>query len=374
VDDPALADVLRLCARADHDWVDDPQLRAATARLGDWAALTAAAEAHGLAPLVHVHLTQAGIEVPVDARRQLAAAMLQHRAANRARLLALRDILDAFDRAGIPALVLKGAALAHVLYASEGLRPFGDLDLLVDARSASQAQATLASLGFIAPVRSPNRQLFRHHHLPAALKQSLGYVIQVELHTNAISRDSPGSLSMDRLTSPPQSFAMEGRTAQALGHADMLFHLCRHTAECASWLRLILVADVVGYATRYCDVIPWPDVRRRYPFVPTALSLLHAVTPLPDALLEHVRPARVERLSGVGVSCKPLADIFRRHRRLGDIGRDLFAPSDWWLRLHYGVDETLPLAWQRMVQHPLRVGYWLTRRAATQIQWVLGRR
>ena len=197
---------------------------------------------------------------------------------------------------------------------------------------------------------------------------------QVELHTNAVSRDSPGSLSMDSLTSAPQSFAVEGRTARALGHADMLFHLCRHTAERASRLRLIWVADVVGYATRYRDVIAWADLRRRYPFVLTALSLLHAVTPLPDALLEHVTPARVERLSGVGVACKPLAEIFRRHRRLGDIGRDLFAPSDWWLRLHYGVDGTSSLGWQRVVQHPVRVGYWLTRRAAAQVQWVLGRR
>ena len=49
-------------------------------------------------------------------------------------------------------------------------------------------------------------------------------------------------------------------------------------------------------------------------------------------------------------------------------GRELFTPSEWWLRLHYGVSEDSSLWWQRWVQHPLQVARWLTRRATTRMR------
>jgi hypothetical protein len=148
----------------------------------------------------------------------------------------------------------------------------------------------------------------------------------------------------------------------------MLYHLCRHAAEVAALLRLIWVADIVGYATRYRQDISWTMLGRRYPFVLNALSLLHLLTPLPPELLEHVTPPRARTLDGVGVACKPLSLIVDRRRPLADIYRDLFDPSDWWLRLYYGVDGDSSLWWYRRIRHPLKVGHWLARRAGASLQ------
>jgi hypothetical protein len=152
----------------------------------------------------------------------------------------------------------------------------------------------------------------------------------------------------------------------------MLRHLCRHAAERASLLRLIWIADAVGYAGRYCKDIPWSDLRARDPFVLNALGLLHLVTPLPVEVLEHVKPALGDGLRGIGASCKPLTETLRWNRSLRDIGRDLFAPSDWWLRFHYGVGDGSSLIWQRWVGHPLRVGQWFARRAFAYGRWWAG--
>ncbi|RMG17030.1 MAG: hypothetical protein D6731_04875, partial [Planctomycetota bacterium] len=61
-----------------------------------------------------------------------------------------RAACAALDRAGVAALVLKGPVLAARLYGG-GLRPYGDLDLLVRPADALAALDALRALGYRAP-------------------------------------------------------------------------------------------------------------------------------------------------------------------------------------------------------------------------------
>jgi hypothetical protein len=62
-----------------------------------------------------------------------------------------RSVLDALSVAGVDCLVLKGAALGHVLYEAPYLRPRIDTDLLVrDRAHAQRAIAALQDLGYTA--------------------------------------------------------------------------------------------------------------------------------------------------------------------------------------------------------------------------------
>ena len=89
-------------------------------------------------------------DFPPTLDAQLLALTIRHRRRNDIYSLGLREILHAFNAAGIDAVVLKGAALAHVLYPAVGLRPMSDIDLLVDPRLTRRAQVLLAELGFAA--------------------------------------------------------------------------------------------------------------------------------------------------------------------------------------------------------------------------------
>jgi hypothetical protein len=60
----------------------------------------------------------------------------------------LRPALGAFRKAGIPSLLLKGAALASAHYPDPGLRPMADLDLLVRPRDVEPACRLMAEHGY----------------------------------------------------------------------------------------------------------------------------------------------------------------------------------------------------------------------------------
>jgi hypothetical protein len=371
VNDSGLEEVLRLSARIDRDPTLDEALARAAAQVDDWQNLPALAETHGLAPLVKHHLTRVGAAVPTAVRQGLLALAFAHQQVNRVKFTVLGEILDALNAAGIRVVVLKGAALAHLLYPDPGMRPLGDLDLLVDADKAARAQSTLALLGFTAPLTGAGTgpRTRRHHHLPIATKPCDGHEVRVEIHTDALTEDTPGSLTTERVSAPLQPFAIGGHRGLAFGHSDMLFHLCRHAAQPAAGgrLRLIWVADIVGYATRYRDDISWPDLRLRYPFVANALSLLDLVTPLPRELAEYAGQGTAAAMRGVGTVSKPPNEILGWRRPVRDIARDVLDPSDWWLRLYYGIGVGSPLWACRWVRHPVHVGLWFARRTRTFI-------
>lgn len=67
----------------------------------------------------------------------------------------LGQALAALNAAGVPVLLLKGAALAHTLYAHPAGRPFRDLDLLIRPGQTTAAFATLRQLGYTPTTRNP---------------------------------------------------------------------------------------------------------------------------------------------------------------------------------------------------------------------------
>ncbi|MBK9240231.1 MAG: nucleotidyltransferase family protein [Acidobacteria bacterium] len=362
-----LTDLLRACARLPEDARLD-QIRQLVTDV-QWPAFPAAAEAHGLAPLAHAHLTRAGASLPVDVQQQLFGLATRHRTANAVRFAALVRVLDAFEAASIRVLALKGAALAHLLYPSTALRPLSDIDLLVEPRQAEHAQGVLASLGFAADPRPPDRRFVGHHHLPPALLVQDGVFIQVEIHRDALSADTPGSLTLNEQSyARRQAFTIGGRTAYAFGHEEMLHHLTRHAAERASLFRLIWVTDIVAYATRFHAEIDWPALRQRDPFVINALSLLHLVTPLPPEVLAEV-PMPRPGIAGAGTAFRPLAEIVRSDRPAGAVLRELLAPGEWWVRFYYGARSTPSFLWYLWIGHPTRMAWWFARRAVTWVRW-----
>jgi hypothetical protein len=366
--DDGITALLRLIARRPAADPDPAELGHAVGGIARWEELPGAAEAHGLAPLVEAHLAAAGVAMPVAVRQRLFGLAGLHREANAVRVGVLAEILDAFDAARIPVLVLKGAALGHILYASPRLRPLSDVDLLVEPALVSRAQATLAALGFTTPcLQGTKKTPAGHHHLPAVALYRGGHLVQVEVHRDAFAGDDPGTMTLARGWSGRQAFDVQGRTAYALGHLDMLHHLVRHAVGFAPILRLIWVADIFGYAARFHREIDWQALRRRRPFVVNALSLLHLVTPLPPEVLEHVTPHRLP-VEGVGQLCRPLTAIAAPGRPLREVARELLLPSEWWLRLYYGVSGGAALRWQRWAGHPLRVGWWLARRGVARVR------
>jgi len=127
----------------------------------EWNGFARRAEVEGVAPLVYAALRTgdgrqetennrhpATPNIPTAAWEQLKSSYYRTAGYNTLLFRELERILAAFERADIPVILLKGAALAQTLYPDPALRPMSDLDLLVHPSAVSSAQRVLEYIGY----------------------------------------------------------------------------------------------------------------------------------------------------------------------------------------------------------------------------------
>jgi hypothetical protein len=154
-----------------------------------WNRLVDMAHWHRLAPLLWRYLRadgQAG-SVPDGVLDQLHRVAAATTARNLSLQAALAQVVGALADLGIPAMLLKGAALIESVYPDIWLRPMGDLDILVPRSSIEAAHGAVEALGYVVWGVSLSRhdasQLARHHHHYPLERGS----ITVELHHHVTS-------------------------------------------------------------------------------------------------------------------------------------------------------------------------------------------
>ena len=336
IDSAPAVDLLRRCrAQADR------QL---------WSDLPGEAEHHGVAPLLAPLLAR--LPVPEEVGRAFGALVSRQRRAAGVREQCIDELLAGFAAAGIQAVLLKGAALAHLIYPGPALRPMADIDVLVDPADAERAAAVARRLGFSFAAQFDSRFTGRMHHLPAATAPRSGFPISLELHLDAIAYDLGDSLTLATLTETPRTFRRgEGPDGSALGHTDMLRHLTRHTFARVRRVRLIHLYDLARYQAKFRDAIDWRMLAARFPHVPVALRLVDFV------FAEN----RTDAPAGIGCGMTPLTEIAVM-RGAGAKLAALFNPPAWWLHGFYGVPPEQSLLACRFLWHPLTVARWLGKR------------
>ncbi|MGH2459509.1 MAG: nucleotidyltransferase domain-containing protein [Chloroflexota bacterium] len=370
--DSQVRDVLALCARPSLDEGDEDRLRRCLGGIADWPALEITAEAHGLGPLVYSRLESARLDVPTAARRAFHGLYLRHGRQNFLRLRALREILVALSEAGVFSLVLKGAALAHLIYARPGLRPMGDLDLLVSWSDLGPAQRTLESIGFVSIDLAGDRSPDKHILL---LKDVDGLGVRVELHHRLFPSGLGGPPARGLRSGPLIPFTLDGLTAYTLDPDSLIWHLCQHLnfhADVFTRLRLIWIADLARLAESFLDRIDWERVGHDFPIVRNVLSLVEAVAPLSERVRVAARLPGGPYLAGGWADFRgwprfAIGDRRQQGKSARGILRDTLLPSPWWLRLHYGLDRAHPLWWHRWIRHPLAAAGWASRLAGERV-------
>jgi hypothetical protein len=86
--------------------------------------------------------------LPPPFRTRMEAVLARARGRARAFIAATGFLADTLERAGIPALPLKGATLAAELYGDPALREYDDIDILVPRLALGAASAATAALGW----------------------------------------------------------------------------------------------------------------------------------------------------------------------------------------------------------------------------------
>ncbi len=133
------------------------------------------------------------------------------------------------DRIGIPVVALKGAAeLLHPNFPERGMRFLSDIDLLVPADKAADAQAALIAQGYQTPFA--DIAVVPGHHLPVLVwpggHNAVHRPANIELHRRAMASTADGLIDADDLIAGARPVA--GHTVRCPDLATRMIHLIAH--------------------------------------------------------------------------------------------------------------------------------------------------
>lgn len=181
-----------------------PAIRALAAGIADWRRVLALGATVGAQPILATRLrANAGDLLP--AQLTLGLERIERAARHRQGYLRqrLRDALGVLAAEGIPVMLLKGAALAHTVYAGFEQRPMSDVDLLVPPEQAATAQRLLLAHGWRPRFDGSHESWYaaNHHHLPPLTDARAPMLsVGLELHTEILPADrNPFALSAPAL-------------------------------------------------------------------------------------------------------------------------------------------------------------------------------
>ena len=279
-------EVLCLAARLP---LDDAQQRrlAASAQLDINAEeLTRLAIHHGLAPLLAHQLHRYCPALLTQALQQYA-----QRNAVRVQFLTqtLVEMMQTFDAAGVPAVPLKGAALALTAYGALGLRDFCDVDVLIHPAQLDEAESLCVAHGFarkhdLAHTHDADVRRFRYDLAMWRARDG----ILLELHWGLLF--SYAGIAFERLPwwDTRESIVLNGQTLPALAPEETLLLLCLHGSK-DGWDKLKHAADVAQFL-RAKPGLDWPRVWQLAGAI-NAVQLVRIALRWADALLDAPLPA-----------------------------------------------------------------------------------
>jgi hypothetical protein len=274
----------------------------------DWDYLVETSVRHAVAPLLHHGLCQVqqatGLDLPIppSPRRELRDLFQGSEARNTRLYRVIDSIAVAFARDAIPVMGLKDVQLAWQVYPNVGLRPMGDVDLLIHRHDYDRAAACLSGLGF-APRPSPDipytRKYAWAHHFQRPADNVWADVqwdvLQLEWD---ICGEGSFDFEIDRM--------WRGAIPMSIGDAallvprpeDMLFHLCLHL-EGHQYAELILFCDIAELVRHYAGQLDWPYLVGLAHQYGVESSLYYALwlvqrlfrVALPASLWQELRPA-----------------------------------------------------------------------------------
>jgi hypothetical protein len=189
-----------------------------------WARLADLARRQGVAALLYWRLGQGNSSAPPAVRDALREDLYTAAAQWALAEGQLVNVLGALARAGVPVVVVKGAALG-AFYPDPALRLYGDIDLLVPGAQLDVAERALNDLGYHC-FAAKDWWLDRFHHLPPMASESGGLL--VELHWRLDYDEGKGRLPSGDLWARAVPWAVHGQPALRLEPVDAALYVCRH--------------------------------------------------------------------------------------------------------------------------------------------------
>ncbi len=298
------------CVRTEPDV---QRIRELVERCPEWSVIVQKADRWRVVPSVYLQLrrgAQPG-RVPGPVAEGLKHLYYRDTIRGVAKRELLRAALLRFAEASVPVIVLKGAALATIVYQSHALRPTRRIELLVHRRDLARGETVLRSLRDApgAPVGGPQ-----------------GYALLDVRH------DIFGQGSVEEMPEavgiPIEDFWGRARPVQiasvptlVFGHEDLLLHLTMHLKADAFVGRVRTLCDIGATCRRYGDAIDWNQLIARAYAYDLAKPLYYALS-LARELIGARVPSQAVMALRASFYQLPLEDHFIAERARRALLRD----------------------------------------------------
>jgi hypothetical protein len=196
-----------------------------------WEALRMLATSHDLLPLLSAGITASRLTVPDDLATTL---RYQARTSELRNCLAwdqLSSLVAAFNKEGLEPTLLKGAQFAHRYYRTPGLRPFGDLDILVPLAARQQAEQILLRLGYRTDMGMDGKRQDWLSDTHIHWNYSIEGGLPVELHWTLTAPEDNILFDLEAYTRRSQPVAFPTGQAWAFSPEDEIVYLAVHIAS-----------------------------------------------------------------------------------------------------------------------------------------------
>lgn len=204
-------------------------------------------------------------------------------------------VVRGLEQAGIPSVVLKGAAASIAYYHDTGVRPMGDIDLLVPLDQAAAAVAHLGRQGW-RPTRPRVADLIRYQH-SVQMVHTTGEALDLHWHVLAECVHPSSDEGFWKRAVP---IRILNAATLALGPTDSLLHAIVHGMRWNAEPTVRWVADAMAILHAAEDAIDWDvlefEARRQRVLLRLSMGLEYLKrsmdAPVPERVLERLRTRR----------------------------------------------------------------------------------
>jgi hypothetical protein len=200
-----------------------------------------------LMALLYRNLERAGVRAPEH--EILKGNWRYHWYVNKTRVRDFAVVQSQMAAAGIPVVALKGLPLAAFFYEDLGVRPMGDIDVLVPRDCVHAAIACLLAQGF-RPYAALDERMFEG----PGMGFSNQVTSNVDLHWRVL-HDSVADWSDEAFLAGSESRDFDGVTIRSLRAEDQIIHLCAHGMTYSPLPPLRWLADVATVIRRRGDAL-----------------------------------------------------------------------------------------------------------------------
>ncbi|MCA1653703.1 MAG: nucleotidyltransferase family protein [Sphingomicrobium sp.] len=244
--------LLTECCRQGLAGGDSDRLKSLAAG-ADWDLLLALARRHRVEGLAAHSLRPLTEMIPSHVADSLDEAAVRIARDGLVTMQESRCLFEAFERAAVPLLFVKGVTLARLAYGNPFLKMGWDIDLLVAPPNVSRAAFVLKEIGYrlvIPSAADPNAAVAWHRSNKESVWQSGDRRHHVELHSRLA--DNKRVIPTITVEAPQQMVEVApGVRLPTLAREELFAYLTVH-GSASNWFRLKWAADLAGLVNG-CD-------------------------------------------------------------------------------------------------------------------------